>query len=417
MLPSQVTGESFAGYPPQARAIAERNVGLIGQLPLVFAALLLRETSTYDWRFPAERRLVDRQFAFLESVAPDERIRLLSGFAAIRLPPHLERLNWIASPQSFLDGLTSNLWATAQVGALRQAADAYEAAWRKAIPEAQPAAPRLCIVVFRADVRAPNYTLFRRLRSEGVFFPAVNRTDAWPSLLEAVAARAARHPDAFAHWYVDGDSPDPAADPRLARVSWADVGPIREAVLRRIQKVVDSGHGGPEQMRTLMAEATPADLHLSSGDANEVLERFKISILADGSGTQIFSTTFVQWTAREALRRAEPITLLLRFTPRQRQLPMNELLSASNNRNVPDPEGSLMDADIGAFYTRIDQQRLSGAERSCFLAWSEAAGQAVAVGPSMPRGTVAGNAPTMRQILSYFDCGAPEVPVRTAEKR
>lgn len=400
MLPSQVTADSFGGYPPQARVLAVRNVTLIRELPLVFAALLLRETSTYDWRFPAERRLVDRQFAFLQSVTPQDRARLLSGFAALRLPPHLEKVNWIASPQTFLDGLSSNLWATAQVGELRQAADAYQAAWRKAIAEVPPVVPRLCIVALRRDVCAPNYTLFRRLRSEGVFFPAVATADAWPALLQAAAARAASHPEAFAHWYVDGDSPDPAADPRLSCVSWADVGPIRQAVLERIQQVVGSGHGGPEQMRTLMAEATPASLHLHS--RNEVLERFRISILADGSGTQIFSTTFVQWTAREILRRAEPLTLLLRFTPRQRQLPMNELLSAGTHRNGPDPEGSLMDADMGAFYAWIDQQRLSGADRSCFLVWSEAAGQAVAIGPSMSRGTVAGNTPTMGQILSYF---------------
>jgi len=402
MLPSQITAESFASYPPEAHALAVRNVGVIRELPLVFAALLLRETSTYDWRFPAERRLVDRQFTFLQSVAPEDRVRLLSGFATIRLPRNLEKINWIASPQTFLDGLTSNLWATAQVGALRQAADRYEAAWRRAVPEVPPAVPRLYIVAFRRDVRAANYTLFRRLRPEGVFFPTVTGTDGWPMLLQAAAVRAARHPQEFAHWYVDGDSPDPAADRRLTRVSWADAGTIREAVLKRIQTVINSGHGGPEQMRTLMAEATPENLHLRSGSANEVLERFKISVLADGSGTQIFSTTFVQWTAREALRRAEPITLLLRFTPRQQQLPMNELLTAGSDRNGPDPAGSLMDADMGAFYTWIDQQRLSGADRSCFLVWSEAAGQAVAVGPSMPRGSVAGNTPNMRQILSYF---------------
>ena len=41
---------------------------------------------------------------------------------------------------------------------------------------------------------------------------------------------------------------------------------------------------------------------------DEVLERFKVSLLTEGSGTQIFSTSFAQWAAREALRRAQPLT-------------------------------------------------------------------------------------------------------------
>ena len=61
-----------------------------------------------------------------------------------------------------------------------------------------------------------------------------------------------------------------------------------------------------------------------------MIDRFQVKLLTEGSGTQIFSTTFAQWTAREALRRAQPLTMLVRFAPRQRQKPMNEMLSASH---------------------------------------------------------------------------------------
>ncbi len=82
---------------------------------------------------------------------------------------------------------------------------------------------------------------------------------------------------------------------------------------------------GPEELRTHLARMTPSDLGAAAGNA--VLDRFKLKILTEGSGTQIFATAFAQWTTREALRRAEPLTLLVRFAPRQRQRPMNELLS------------------------------------------------------------------------------------------
>src|SRR5882757_946356 len=101
---------------------------------------------------------------------------------------------------------------------------------------------------------------------------------------------------------------------------------------------------GQESLRTVMAQLRPADLGWGTGDA--VLDRFEVKVLTEGSGTQIFSTTFAQWTAREVLRRAQPLTLLVRFAPRQRQRPMNEMLSAANARPELDFTGSLVDADF-----------------------------------------------------------------------
>ena len=97
-----------------------------------------------------------------------------------------------------------------------------------------------------------------------------------------------------------------------------------------------------------MARLSPADLGIT-GKGDEVMNRFVVKLLTEGSGTQIFSTTFAQWTAREVLRRAQPLTLLVRFAPRQRQRPMNELLAAGDSNPELDPTGSLIDADMGAY--------------------------------------------------------------------
>src|ERR1700727_3177186 len=93
-----------------------------------------------------------------------------------------------------------------------------------------------------------------------------------------------------------------------------------------MQREIERPGMGPEELRTNLARLLPSDLGMDkAGDA--VLDRFQLKLLTEGSGTQIFSTTFAQWTAREALRRAQPLTLLVRFAPRQRQRPMNELLT------------------------------------------------------------------------------------------
>jgi hypothetical protein len=144
---------------------------------------------------------------------------------------------------------------------------------------------------------------------------------------------------------------------------------------------------------------TPADLDMGNA-ANPVLSRFELKLFTEGSGTQIYSTTFAQWTAREVLRRAQALTLLVRFAPRQRQRPMNELLSGRQGEPELDPAGSLLDADMGAYYHWINQQRLPGAERSAFVAWFEGHGEAVAIGPSMPRGAESHAPISMSKLLS-----------------
>jgi hypothetical protein len=144
----------------------------------------------------------------------------------------------------------------------------------------------------------------------------------------------------------------------------------------------------------------PQDLGFVKG-RDEVLDRFQMKVLTEGSGTQIFSTTFAQWSAREAMRRAQPLTMLVRFAPRQRQRPMNELMSASSDQAELDPVGSLIDADMGAYYNWLNQQRLPGAEQSSFLVWFEGHSHALAIGPAIPRGTESTAAIDLSKLVSW----------------
>jgi hypothetical protein len=150
-----------------------------------------------------------------------------------------------------------------------------------------------------------------------------------------------------------------------------------------------------------MAQMRLADLGLEKS-SDTVLDRFQVKLLTEGSGTQIFSTSFTQWAAREALRRAQPVTMLVRFAPRQRQKPMNELLSVNRDRPELDFAGSLVDADMGAYYNWLNQQRLPGAERSSFLVWFENHSSALAIGPSMARGTESNSEADLGQVLSWM---------------
>jgi hypothetical protein len=174
---------------------------------------------------------------------------------------------------------------------------------------------------------------------------------------------------------------------------------VRNNLLKYIQAQVTQPGMGPEELRSNLARLLPTDLGMDKAGAS-VLDRFQVKMFTEGSGTQIFSTTFAQWTTREALRRAQPLTLLVRYAPRQRQRPMNELLSNPNANPELDPDGSLVDADMGAYYHWINQQRLEGAERSSFLVWFEGHSQALVIAPSLPRGTQSDSPMDLKQLLS-----------------
>ena len=100
MLPHELTVESFSGYPPEAKRIAASQIELLKRLPLGFVPLLLRELIVYDWKFPAERKNVDGQFAYLRSLSPGQFAKTMAAFSQLRLTAALEKTDWINSPWS-----------------------------------------------------------------------------------------------------------------------------------------------------------------------------------------------------------------------------------------------------------------------------------------------------------------------------
>jgi hypothetical protein len=409
MLPADLKPEQFSGYPPEARKLVTNDLAALQRLPLSFVPSLLREVIDYDFKFPAERKALERELANLSSLSVEQTKDWFQGFAQIKISPQLEQFDWVNAPAQFVEQLSAYLWSTHQLDAFRVAALTYAERLRAAVPPEQPAMPRLGITVIGRGVTTPEEPLFRKLRPHGVYFSRVQPENGMKQLLDAVGARAKVQHAAHAHWYIDGGQ-EAAYDPAITCVSYKALEPARAALSNKIRVEIERPGMGPETLRTLLAQMRPADLGFDRGtDQNAsktgdaVLDRFQVKLLTEGSGTQIFSTTFAQWAAREALRRAQPLTLLVRFAPRQRQKPMNEMLSAATDAGAElDPMGSLVDADFGAYYNWLNQQRLTGADQSSFLVWFENHGEAVAIGPSMPRGTQSTASADLRTVLSWM---------------
>jgi hypothetical protein len=400
MLPANLKPEQFSGYPPEARKLALNYLDTFQRLPLSFLPSLLREVIDYDFKFPAERNALEKELANLHSLSAEETKDWFHAFSQIQISSNLEHTDWVNSPAQFVEQLSALLWSTHQMDAFREAAIEYADRLRKAVPPEPPPIPRLGIAVIGQGVDTYDQPLFQKLRSHGTYFTGVDPENGFSQLIDILAARSKANPVPFGHWYIDGGMASPQG-PGVTSVSYEGLAPARAALLARIQAETQKTGMGPEALRTLMAKIRPEELGLNSS-TDPVLARFEIKLLTEGSGTQIFSTSFAQWAAREALRRAQSLTLLVRFAPRQRQKPMNELLSPSREPAQLDPVGSLVDADMGAYYNWTNQQRLPGSDESLFLAWFENHREAMAVSPSIPRGTVSTTSSTLPQILSWM---------------
>jgi hypothetical protein len=398
MQPRDLKAEHFAGYPPEARRLVIAHLEALQKLPLTFVPGLLREVIDYDFKFPAERSAIDRELANLNTLLPAQIGDWFGPLARLSLSTKLENMDWVNQPAQFVEQESAYLWTTQQLDAFRKAATDYGDRLRLAAPPEPLAQRRLGIAVIGQGVASYDGALFRYLRQHGTYFERVRPENGLEMLLSAVAARARAHPDPYSHWYIDGGQAADAS-PLLTCVSYWALEPVRASLLKSMRAEIDRPGMGPEELRTRMARLSPADLGMNQpGDA--VLERFQVRLFTEGSGTQIFSTTFAQWSAREALRRAQPLTLMVRFAPRQRQKPMNELLSNGHGNPELDPTGSLIDGDMGAYYHWINQQRLPGSEQSSFLAWFEGHNQAIAIAPTMPRGTESPSAVDLAELFS-----------------
>src|SRR5258707_2984778 len=261
MLPSQLKPEQFNGYSPLARKLVLENLPVLQTLPLSFLPSLLREVIEYDYKFPAERKAMEKELTNLATLSAEQRAEWFSEFARIEINSALERFDWVNQPAQFVEQLSSHLWTTHQQDAFLQAATDYFNRLTQAVPPAEPEIPRIGITIVGQGVSASDYPLFRRLRPHGTLHTKVAPTNELELLVEVAAQRAKEHQVPYAHWYIDGGN-EAAHDPALTTVSYAGLAAARDLLLARVQKQSDSPGMGPENLRTAMAALRPADLRL-----------------------------------------------------------------------------------------------------------------------------------------------------------
>ncbi|MBW4039264.1 MAG: hypothetical protein HIU91_10385 [Acidobacteria bacterium] len=399
--PSSLHVEDFGTYSAGAASFAEGQLSLLRTLPLSLCVVLLKQISRYDTLFPAEREDLSQLLRLLGS---QQMATTISDFKRIVLSEDLRRRDWIRDPGRFVEEMTAELWTSDQIDGFRQAA-------AQLTPPVEPpprGISRLMMVDFDSRLEKPNFVLFRRLLEHGTLFTNVTpglENDPFTASLKILEDRARAQPGGYSHWLISGDSPPQRPSSAVSALDYKSLEPIRHGLLNLMSAAVNAGTSGPEALRSIMMELQPEALGLTSSDphtSDALLAQFSIDLLGQGSGTQIYSTTFVQWSAREVLRRARPATALIRFTPRVLQRPTNQQWSRADADPDFDLAGSLVDADMAAYYTWINLNRMPGSNSNVFVAFHSGLRRAFASGPGLLGGTSSDQAISPSDILSLL---------------
>jgi hypothetical protein len=156
-----------------------------------------------------------------------------------------------------------------------------------------PAHPRLVMICIGQQSAQPDYPLFQKLRASGQVWTNVRTDGAAATLVNALHQRSANDPTAYAHWYVDGGRPLPEYQAtNIAQLLYPDLAPVNKEILAIMISCIKAGSGS-EVLHVRLAELTRHTPSAGNVTSDARMQQFVVSLLTQGSRTQIFSTSFV----------------------------------------------------------------------------------------------------------------------------
>lgn len=346
--------------PPEIKELAAR-------LPRTFGPALNDQLKQWTLLFPAEQRRLKAQLEWLSRLSPDEFKRLFAP--VVEIESRMELPRWTSSTA----GLTIE-----DTGIL--ARSPYYPQWRTEVEKvfshiddgvegsgALPGPPRLLLCVLPSGVPLAAQPLWPELAKQGTW---VSLEKPFGSMLSQLASSLAQRElpaglEAIeSTWVFECDSrlSSLAEFSRATVLCWTALAAIRREFLNRLNTIQRSLRAVDQANAELKRMEISRLLGRRIG-AQPQLREFVRSLLLSGNGSLVFSNSFIEWGASEALRRVQPQALLACFGIRPKLKPFSSMVlfeDQSRSNPVPeedDPAGSLVDASMLSQYVSLAAQR------------------------------------------------------------
>ena len=412
-----------------AASLLRRHRDLLATLPATFRAFIGVEAARWPTLFAPEKAYLG---ALLESVAAWTGPERADAFAAMaRLEAEAGCRDVRATDPRRLQDETQALLR--RKGVLPRWRQEVDRVFQRLQPEIDarlhpPGAPRrLVVVVYGQGIAIQRDRLWHRLRDLGTRIPlrleAARTPDAFLRAVFGTSADglfaalndAAGH-DAHDAWIVEAgeslhalcEAGDGGGGAAATGLSYARLRAYREMLARSLYDKVLSGVSGPQELAAYARglDIDPPERSLLRSDG--VLRAFVRDAFLAGNGTLLVNNTFVEWAAVQALKRAEPRLLAVRFGVRDKMKPFSSLLLFSRPRptdQVPvleDPLGSFVDAEQLSYYVWLNAEKSAAYRgKTLYLLLAEGVDEMVAI-----RSGAAGSGADERPAASLAEVAA-----------
>jgi len=385
---------------------------LIGRLPVTMRPALNQQLTEWEMLFPYERNRVVTFMKGVETYSPSALDALTAPLWALETKMGVK--NWDFSQTNDTIENASQLARSAYYAEWRRevqrVVDVVNAAARDATP-IQAEYTRLILIILPSKLPVNPQSVWQQWDPRGQVIKISGGSEKLCELvlrgrpgLDGIATLAAKQGsiDSSDLWLIDADAQlgslfSPLAPIPAFSLSYADLKPLRDKYLAELNKAPKDIEVTDEVIANLRLESWNGwGLWPPEVTSQPRLKRFLIDLILSGNGGLIFSNSFVEWAASEAIRRARPRTMVVRFGMRIKPKPFTSIAIFENQQkvstvpDVDDPENSAIDAAILARYVWLAASRYPELEHTICICVAEHLDSAYAI---LPEGKTLGWSP------------------------
>jgi hypothetical protein len=384
--------------------------GVLRRLPLTFLPFVNQQLRQWEFLFPNERGAVERLLVYVAGRSAEQSATLFRDVVELEAKMGVRHWQFSTAEQTIQN--SSQLARSPYFQQWRQAVQmVFDAADRSASQNG-PAGDRKRLILIDIPASLPLDAKKVWRRWQGIGRPVeldVLRHGGAPRMMEWLLAGGLSD-DGLAQEglfsVMRGRTDASASDVWVVDASSGLVETLakrREAgILLSYSRLDAYRENFSHEMNTMRKDLADADAvfdHLRKVDvrpwcppevvADPAVWEFVRSLYLSGNGAGIFSNSFVEWGASEALRRARPRFLAARFGIRSKPKPFTGVAVFENPDKVnpmpavDDVEGSALDAEMLALYVWLAASRYEEYQRNTVcVCLAESIAQAYVVGPA-----------------------------------
>jgi hypothetical protein len=364
---------------------------LIPRLPVTMRPSLNQQLDGWDTLFPFERNRFEKFMRSVDSFQPAALDALTARLRSLETKMGVEHWNFSQSSDTMENA--SLLARSAHYAEWRHEVekifDAINAAsLENEAASARPA--RLIVLILPECLPVDPATAWKEWDTRGHAFKfagdarrfsdlLLHGQPTWPGIGALLAPQSGTAGADL--WLIEAESgsvnlPVTAMPPQFCSLNYGSLKPLRDRFLAQANTVPKNIAASDQILAALRRQDWnawwPAEL---AGQPQ--LRNFLIDLFLSGNGALIFANAFVEWAASEALRRARPRGMVVRFGVRSKPKLFTGLAIFENQQristlpDVDDPEGSAIDALILARYVWLAAARYPEYEQAFCLCVSE----------------------------------------------